>query len=209
MQYYTVSHVSALDPVSSVSASWNIGHASLVPLLFAQYPVGYHDALKEKELAKQKASESNGSDDEGKPMKGKTAKRKKSEVDSEENNNTKKRKLVTFKLAPDLQKLISNDSINSNLWNECKKQQPNGRAQFLNTVEERFLCICCQELVFKPVTTECKHNICLPCLQRSFKAEVYTCPACRFDLGKGYKMEVNETLRKCLVMLLPGYDAGR
>nr|XP_027232409.1 E3 ubiquitin-protein ligase UHRF1-like [Penaeus vannamei] len=53
---------------------------------------------------------------------------------------------------------------------------------FLNAVEERFLCICCQELVVKPVTTECKHNVCQACLQRSFKAEVFSCPACRYDL---------------------------
>ena len=40
-----------------------------------------------------------------------------------------------------------------------------------------------QDLVFKPVTTECKHNICLPCLKRSFDAETYSCSACRQAAG--------------------------
>lgn len=32
--------------------------------------------------------------------------------------------------------------------------------KFLNKVEEAFLCICCQEVVFRPVTTVCQHNVC-------------------------------------------------
>lgn len=32
--------------------------------------------------------------------------------------------------------------------------------KFLNKVEEVFLCICCQEVVFQPITTECQHNVC-------------------------------------------------
>lgn len=32
--------------------------------------------------------------------------------------------------------------------------------RFLNKVEEVFLCICCQEVVYQPVTTECQHNVC-------------------------------------------------
>lgn len=31
---------------------------------------------------------------------------------------------------------------------------------FLNKVQEAFQCICCQELVFRPVTTVCQHNVC-------------------------------------------------
>lgn len=31
---------------------------------------------------------------------------------------------------------------------------------FLSKVEETFQCICCQELVFQPVTTVCQHNVC-------------------------------------------------
>lgn len=32
--------------------------------------------------------------------------------------------------------------------------------KFLNKVQEVFLCICCQEVVYQPITTECQHNVC-------------------------------------------------
>ena len=32
--------------------------------------------------------------------------------------------------------------------------------KFLSDVGEKFLCICCQEVVFEPVTTACGHNTC-------------------------------------------------
>lgn len=32
--------------------------------------------------------------------------------------------------------------------------------KFLSKVEETFQCICCQELVFRPITTMCQHNVC-------------------------------------------------
>lgn len=32
--------------------------------------------------------------------------------------------------------------------------------KFLQKIEEHFACICCQDLVFKPVTTTCLHNVC-------------------------------------------------
>ena len=38
-----------------------------------------------------------------------------------------------------------------------------------------------QDIVFMPVTTACSHNICLPCLKRSFDAETFSCSACRLD----------------------------
>uniref|UniRef100_A0A671PZS6 E3 ubiquitin-protein ligase UHRF n=1 Tax=Sinocyclocheilus anshuiensis TaxID=1608454 RepID=A0A671PZS6_9TELE len=33
---------------------------------------------------------------------------------------------------------------------------------FLRKVEQLFMCVCCQELSFQPVTTECSHNVCKP-----------------------------------------------
>uniref|UniRef100_A0A671PZS0 E3 ubiquitin-protein ligase UHRF n=1 Tax=Sinocyclocheilus anshuiensis TaxID=1608454 RepID=A0A671PZS0_9TELE len=33
---------------------------------------------------------------------------------------------------------------------------------FLRKVEQLFMCVCCQELSFQPVTTECSHNVLLP-----------------------------------------------
>lgn len=81
--------------------------------------------------------------------------------------------------------------------------------KFVSKVEERFLCICCQEIVFKPITTTCLHNICINCLQRSFRAGVYTCPHCRHELGKNLKMEPNEELCLALNAIFPGYENGR
>ena len=47
------------------------------------------------------------------------------------------------------------------------------------------------------------------CLMRSFKAEVYTCPNCRHQLGKEFSMAVNKNLQAILLDLFPGYDGGR
>ncbi|EGW13911.1 E3 ubiquitin-protein ligase UHRF2 [Cricetulus griseus] len=47
------------------------------------------------------------------------------------------------------------------------------------------------------------------CLQRSFKAQVFSCPACRHDLGQDYVMIPNETLQALLDLFFPGYSKGR
>uniref|UniRef100_A0A8C8H6N4 E3 ubiquitin-protein ligase UHRF n=1 Tax=Oncorhynchus tshawytscha TaxID=74940 RepID=A0A8C8H6N4_ONCTS len=94
------------------------------------------------------------------------------------------------------------------LWGEAMESLALG-PKFLNKVEEVFSCICCQEVVFQPITTECQHNVCRECLQRSFKAEVYSCPACRHDLGKNNPMTVNNPLQAILNQFFPGYSSGR
>ncbi|VFV37462.1 e3 ubiquitin-protein ligase uhrf1 [Lynx pardinus] len=81
--------------------------------------------------------------------------------------------------------------------------------KFLSKVEETFQCICCQELVFRPITTVCQHNVCKDCLDRSFRAQVFSCPACRYDLGRSYAMQVNQPLQAVLNQLFPGYGSGR
>ncbi|XP_064113052.1 E3 ubiquitin-protein ligase UHRF1-like [Macrobrachium nipponense] len=174
-----------------------------------QYPEGYLEAQKEKEEAKQRLSEGNSSDSEGEKPKSKKRKNKENMEEDLKSPASKKQKVVGYTLDKEVTDCISEDVKNVKLWKECREQLSNGRSQFLNAVEERFLCICCQELVFKPVTTECKHNVCSPCLQRSFKAEVYSCPACRYDLGQDYKIDVNKHLSKILITLFPGYDAAR
>lgn len=77
----------------------------------------------------------------------------------------------------------------------------------------RFLLILffVQDIVFKPVTTPCSHNICLPCLERSFSAGVFNCPSCRADLGKDYltTKPLNNNLKKVLNAIFPGYEVGR
>ncbi|KAI4886883.1 hypothetical protein NFI96_022587 [Prochilodus magdalenae] len=123
-------------------------------------------------------------------------------------NTPKKIKVEAYKLTKEQKSLIKEDELNKKLWDEAMASLSLG-PRFLNKVEEVFLCICCQEVVYQPITTECQHNVCRECLQRSFKAEVYTCPACRHDLGKNYPMTVNKSLQAILTQLFPGYSSGR
>jgi E3 ubiquitin-protein ligase UHRF1 len=120
----------------------------------------------------------------------------------------KKAKTVAYELDDDVRQLIEQD-INKKLWQLCIQFLKLGKQQFLAEVADIFECICCQELVHKPVTTPCKHNTCKTCLQRSFAAKVYTCPWCRYELGEKFCMTVNETLAGILSKLYPGYESGR
>uniref|UniRef100_A0A672RWZ9 RING-type E3 ubiquitin transferase n=1 Tax=Sinocyclocheilus grahami TaxID=75366 RepID=A0A672RWZ9_SINGR len=120
----------------------------------------------------------------------------------------KKMKVEAYKLSKEQKVLIKDDELNKKLWDEAMESLNLG-PRFINKVEEVFLCICCQEVVYQPITTECQHNVCRECLQRSFKAEVYSCPACRYDLGKNYEMTVNKPLQAILTQLFPGYSSGR
>lgn len=73
----------------------------------------------------------------------------------------------------------------------------------------RLQCVCCHDLVFKPVTTPCAHNICQSCLKKSFAAGVNCCPTCRFKLKKNLKFPINKDLAMILILLFPGYERGR
>ncbi|KAG7253623.1 hypothetical protein CRUP_029144, partial [Coryphaenoides rupestris] len=96
--------------------------------------------------------------------------------------------------------LVHEDAANRKLWDEALVSLAEG-PNFLCKVEQSFMCVCCQELAYHPITTTC--------LQRSFRAEVYTCPACRHDLGKDYAMNPNKTLQVLLDQFFPGYSKGR
>uniref|UniRef100_A0A8C8MMI1 E3 ubiquitin-protein ligase UHRF n=1 Tax=Oncorhynchus tshawytscha TaxID=74940 RepID=A0A8C8MMI1_ONCTS len=120
----------------------------------------------------------------------------------------KKMKLEAYKLTKEQKDWIKDDEPNRKVWDEAMESLALG-PKFLSKVEEVFLCICCQEVVFQPITTECQHNVCRECLQRSFKAEVYSCPACRHDLGKNNPMSVNKPLQAILNQFFPGYSSGR
>uniref|UniRef100_A0A8C1LIV8 E3 ubiquitin-protein ligase UHRF n=1 Tax=Cyprinus carpio TaxID=7962 RepID=A0A8C1LIV8_CYPCA len=130
------------------------------------------------------------------------------EKSSPTKSTPKKMKVEAYKLSKEQKALIKDDELNKKLWDEAMESLNLG-PRFINKVEEVFLCICCQEVVYQPITTECQHNVCRECLQRSFKAEVYTCPACRHDLGKNYQMTVNKPLQAILTQLFPGYSSGR
>ncbi|KYM96770.1 E3 ubiquitin-protein ligase UHRF1 [Cyphomyrmex costatus] len=139
--------------------------------------------------------------------------KKRSVSDSNEENNmpikkSKKSKLV-FDLEDELKELIENDKINAKLWDECKATLINGKPAFLNSVSERFKCVCCLGILYDPVTTPCEHNICLKCLIRSFDSEIYFCPTCRFSLGNTYDMKINDALSSALLLIYPGYKGER
>ncbi|XP_054252145.1 E3 ubiquitin-protein ligase UHRF1 isoform X1 [Indicator indicator] len=175
--------------------------------LTMQYPEGYLEAVANKD----KEKENDGDDEFDTP--GKRKRKRKSAAGEGKLINSpaktpKKTKVEPYKLTSQQKSLIKSDEANEKLWNEVLEALKDG-PKFLNKVEEAFLCICCQEVVFRPVTTVCQHNVCKDCLDRSFRAEVYSCPACRYDLGKSYSMQVNEGLQSILAQLFPGYGNGR
>ncbi|KAG1929764.1 E3 ubiquitin-protein ligase UHRF2-like [Pimephales promelas] len=118
------------------------------------------------------------------------------------------KEVESFVLSEQQRNLIEEDEPNRKLWDEALSFLTEG-PNFLRKVEQMFMCVCCQELSFQPVTTECTHTVCKSCLQRSFRAEVFTCPACRHDLGRDYAMSLNKTLQLLLDQFFPGYSKGR
>ncbi|XP_026995726.2 E3 ubiquitin-protein ligase UHRF2-like [Tachysurus fulvidraco] len=113
-----------------------------------------------------------------------------------------------FVLSEQQRSLIQEDHVNKKVWDEALSFLTEG-PNFLRKVEQIFMCVCCQELAYQPVTTPCQHNVCKTCLHRSFRAEVFTCPACRYDLGKDYVMVLNKNLQQLLDQFFPGYSKGR
>ncbi|KAG5847197.1 hypothetical protein ANANG_G00123460 [Anguilla anguilla] len=180
--------------------------------LSMQYPEGYLEAVAAKEKEKENKMEEEEEEEKevtDTPSKGK--RKRKSQLEGKKSpakNTPKKSKVETYKLTAEQKALIKEDELNKKLWDEAMESLKQG-PKFLSKVEEVFLCICCQEVVYQPVTTECQHNVCKECLQRSFKAEVYTCPACRHDLGKNNPMKVNKPLQAILSQFFPGYSSGR
>ncbi|XP_067409175.1 E3 ubiquitin-protein ligase UHRF2 isoform X2 [Emydura macquarii macquarii] len=181
--------------------------------LKVQYPEGYLEAMASKEK-KDKVKKQTVKQEPTKQSNG-NQKRSIDNVGIDEPKNTSKTmrmgdggKGEAFQLTQQQQWLISEDSLNQKLWDEVLASLREG-PNFLKKLEQSFMCVCCQELVYQPVTTECLHNVCKSCLQRSFRAEVFTCPACRYDLGKGYTMVPNKILQTLLDQFFPGYSKGR
>ncbi|XP_066501974.1 E3 ubiquitin-protein ligase UHRF2-like [Hoplias malabaricus] len=126
----------------------------------------------------------------------------------DEPSSKRVKEVEAFVLSEQQRFLIQQDQANKKLWDEALSFLVEG-PNFLRKVEQIFMCVCCQELSFQPITTACQHNVCKTCLQRSFRAEVYTCPACRHDLGKDYAMILNKNLQQLLDQFFPGYSKGR
>lgn len=175
--------------------------------LTMQYPEGYLEALASKEKSKKRPAKA--LEQESTPSKTGSCKRK----PTGQTTNTrvsKKSKLEPFTLPVEQANLIKEDKSNAKLWDDVLSSLQGGPYQvFLSKVNEAFQCICCQELVFRPVTTVCLHNVCKDCLDRSFRAEVFSCPACRCDLDHSSPTRVNQPLQTILNQLFPGYGSGR
>ncbi|KAK3914118.1 E3 ubiquitin-protein ligase UHRF1 [Frankliniella fusca] len=169
------------------------------------YPDGYEEMLAEKE-AKEAASKAAAKDGANPKKRGRKSVLGESATDS---HNIKKAKMAAYELDEETSSKIVQDSLNEKLWDTCKTVLAEGKMKFLAEVQQQFMCICCQEVVFDPVTTVCHHNICKDCLKRSFKAQVYNCPGCRHELGKDFEIVVNEKLASILLHLFPGYEVGR
>ncbi|CAI9548146.1 unnamed protein product [Staurois parvus] len=175
--------------------------------LTLQFPEGYLEAManKEKKVKKppptksEPSSPASSSNQRGRGEEGKGE--GKGEKEKEKGGEA-------FQLTEQQNWLIKEDSQNQKLWDEVLSSIKEG-PKFLKKVEQTFMCVCCQELVYQPITTACLHNVCKSCLQRSFRAEVYSCPACRFDLGKTYSMVPNKVLQTLLDQFFPGYSKGR
>ncbi|KAL3878130.1 hypothetical protein ACJMK2_030501 [Sinanodonta woodiana] len=169
--------------------------------LAMQYPEGYLEAQAQKEKSGDSPNIGKGK------VKGK---RKRAEEQEDGHDSAPKNiKVAAYKIGSEQSKLIKEDKANKKLWDEALSHTKKGGQAFLQTLEELFNCICCQEVVLKPITTQCAHNFCKACLQRSFKAGVYSCPACRTDLEKDLNSCENKTLGEILSNFFPGYEAGR
>merc|ERR1719167_1039522 len=177
------------------------------------YPDGYLEAQAEKE------KELGGKT----PAKGKKRKKGESVEDDEENEfiddeedqdessspAVKKSKSV-YQISNDWRDMMDKDKVNSSLWEDVKSKGASNKKELTDYIEEVFCCIICQDIVFKPVTTPCKHNFCLSCLERSFASTgKFECSSCRADVGKDYEKPVNTKLKAVLNVMFPGYEVGR
>uniref|UniRef100_A0A4W6CMA1 E3 ubiquitin-protein ligase UHRF n=1 Tax=Lates calcarifer TaxID=8187 RepID=A0A4W6CMA1_LATCA len=174
--------------------------------LAVQYPPGYLAAMANK--TKKEACARPGRGGRSKHYPGRGRPRRQQTPPAEEPPSKRVKIEETFQLSEQQRQLIREDTANKKLWDEAMEHLKEG-PNFLRKMEQIFMCVCCQELAFQPITTICSHNVCKTCLQRSFRAKVYTCPACRHDLGKDYVMTQNKMLQMLLDQFFPGYSKGR
>ncbi|RXN07911.1 E3 ubiquitin- ligase UHRF2 isoform X1 [Labeo rohita] len=186
--------------------------------LKVQYPPGYLEAMANKtkrEATVRAVGSSSRGRKRGRPRSARPSKKVQEEEDEKPEENMEEELQSNGSAdtheeesTEQQRNMIQEDEPNRKLWDEALSFLSEG-PNFLRKVEQLFMCVCCQELSFQPVTTECSHNVCKTCLQRSFRAEVFTCPACRHDLGKDYAMSLNKTLQLLLDQFFPGYSKGR
>ena len=118
---------------------------------------------------------------------------------------------TTFKIPSEWTELIDKDLKNANMWVQVSQKVAANRKELTDFVEKMFGCIVCMDIVYKPVTTHCSHNICLPCLKRSFEADTFKCSAYREELPKDLAKDqnINSEAMAVLNKIFPGYEVGR
>jgi len=134
------------------------------------------------------------------------AKKRKAEDENDENDQTaKKIKIQMYKLDKKTKDIINKDERNAKLWKECLDFEAETKLEWINNVEEHFTCVCCQDIIRKPVTTDCGHNMCRDCYKRSLKADVLRCPSCRAEMSA--ELKINKECADALMAVFPGYDS--
>uniref|UniRef100_A0A8C1RNF3 E3 ubiquitin-protein ligase UHRF n=1 Tax=Cyprinus carpio TaxID=7962 RepID=A0A8C1RNF3_CYPCA len=114
--------------------------------LRVQYPPGYLEAMANKTKREATVRSVGGST--------------RGVCEPQEEPQVKRLKEVeSFVLSEQQRNLIQEDEPNRKLWDEALSFLSEG-PNFLRKVEQLFMCVCCQELSFQPVTTECSHNVC-------------------------------------------------
>ena len=163
-------------------------------------PENYYENLAEK--LKMKAA---ALDDKEKSDKSRGNKRNGQEELETKSKRAKTVPVAKFKIPSEILKAMDQDTRNKRLWDEVRNKSYSTRKEFVDSVETESQCLVCLGIVTNPVTMPCSHSFCKTCIERAFKAEEYACAACRADL-KGVKLEVNQEMRACLLLIFPGYE---
>ena len=168
-------------------------------------PENYEEAQAEKMRAKAAKLDEKENATGSKKVRGEKRKGKVAEGEETEAKREKKAPVAKFKIPANILKAMASDKLNKRLWGEVESRDFNTRKELVDFVEELLQCPFCMSIVTHPVTTKCSHNFCKSCLQRGFKTEYYTCSVCRADL-QDTKLEVNQEMRACLLLIFPGYE---
>ena len=141
-------------------------------------------------------------------MRAKAARRKGKVAEGEESEAKREKKapVAKFKVPANILEAMASDKLNKRLWGEVESREFNTREELVDFAEKLLQCQFCMSIVIHPVTTKCAHSFCKSCLQRGFKTEYYTCSVCRADL-QDTKLEVNQEMRACLLLIFPGYES--
>ena len=70
-------------------------------------------------------------------------------------------------------------------------------------IPSQFTCAICKLLLYQPVSTNCGHNFCKSCLSKWMAKKKHTCPVCRNNIAKKWRMPINKSIHNALKSLYP------